>query len=120
VGEGMTKLVPKIDAVEKAKIEETSPRYVWLDEDDNQVSPIHREFHSAMTFVNNWKGRWDLLIKRYGEPDTDKYAFTSYGKFRALTRTGKAPLKLMRVIVRISVEDSTEEEQEKAKIMLGA
>lgn len=113
-------LIPKIDSIEKSKIEEITPRYVWIDEDGNQVSPIHREFHSAMTFVNGWQTRWDLLRGKHGRDfDIEEEMSYTYSKFRAMTKTGKPPKELKRVVVRVAVEEPTDEEKDKAKVMLG-
>lgn len=107
--------VPQIFTIDK--IESVLPRYVWVDRDDRQVSPIHKELRSAFNFVNGWNDRWTRIVEQYGDPNEEGTTWT--GNLDQLTKSGKPPVKLRRVVIDIKVEDVTEEEQKMAEIMMG-
>lgn len=107
--------LPQITSLDM--IETILPRYVWVDEDDNQVSPIHKELRSAFNFVNGWSDRWARIVEQYGDPTEEGTSWT--GSVDQLTKSGKPPVKLKRVVINIKVDDVTEEEQRMAEIMMG-
>lgn len=91
-------------------------RYVWLDEDGEQVSPIHREFRSAILFAVDWQTRWDKLVERFGEPsETNLSRFQK--NWSQMTRSGKPPLTLKRVHIEITVDELWPEEAVVAETM---
>lgn len=106
--------IPQITSIEK--IETVLPRYVWVDEDEKQVSPIHKELRSAFSFINGWHSRWARMVEKWGTPNDGEYL---HREFEAMTKSGKPPVKLKRVEISITVEDITEEEQKMAEIMMG-
>lgn len=115
--------LPQITTIDQ--IETILPRYVWVDEDDKQVSPIHKELRSAFNFVNGWQHRFDRLIteaSEQGEKLTEeeiKHDSRFQTGYQKMTRSGKPPVKLKRIKISIEVLDPTEEEQTLAKVMLG-
>ena len=113
--------VPQITSLDQ--IETILPRYVWVDEDDNQVSPIHKELRSAFNFVNGWDEKIERFKREMGDEDlgfddiaADPGRRMSYQK---LTRSGKPPVKLKRVSIEVTVNEATEEEKTLAGVMLG-
>lgn len=109
-------VIPAITGIDQMEV--LLPRYVWLDEDEEQVSPIHKEFRAAMQFVMNWQGQWDAAIAKHGYPDKDDL-LSSWMPFRKLTKSGKPPTHLKRVIVKIEMEEPSAEEIAQAQVMLG-
>lgn len=116
------KVVPNISNINIDHIDTVAPHYVWLDEDDAQVSQICKHFRAAMDFINGWQERWDKQVDRnISFSNSEARDFKSeYSPWRKLTRSGKPPAKLKRIEVEISVVDCTDEEQAKANIMMGA
>jgi hypothetical protein len=92
-------------------------RYTWVDEDDNQVSPVHTDFSKALNFINGWHARWDRLVERYGTPNVDNMRRFN-NAYVPMTRTGKPPIKLIRVIINIERQELTPAETEVCKTML--
>lgn len=74
-------------------------KYAWLDEDGNQMSPTHEKLRSALNFINGWNSRWERV---QGNP---RYEATA-------SKTGKAPHRLQRLIVRTYSADLTPAQQE--------
>lgn len=117
------KIVPDITKINVERIDEVSPHYVWIDEDKRQVSQVCSNFRVAMQFVLNWQERWDKLnsktgMRYAGETESDKFSY-EHSPWRKLTRSGKPPKELKRIEVEINLVDPTEEEQFKAKVLLG-
>lgn len=112
----MGRVLPEINGIEP---EELLDRYVWVDEDGAQVSPVHRELRSAIMFATAWHERWKRLIARHGEPrDTDDYRFQK--NHIPMTRSGKPPAALKRLHIAIELVDATDEEKTIAKAVLNS
>lgn len=114
--------VPQITSIDQ--IETILPRYVWVDEDDNQVSPIHKELRSAFNFVNGWSERFERLKNAFYEdeeltPEQVKNDPRFQRAYQQMTKSGKPPVALKRVKIEIKVEEPSEEEQALAMMMLG-
>ena len=92
---------------------DTEINYVWVDEDGDQVSPRHRKFTSAMSFVTAWNDRWARIIDRWGSIESAPRQLRD-----SLTRTGKQPVELKRVVVRYDFEPLSEAEETVVKVML--
>lgn len=86
-----------------------SVHYAWLDADDKQVSPTHRTFGAALSFGHGWRARWDRLMRDV-EPEEAMRMWPE--RVEMLTRTGKPPAKLVRVIVRSEQTPLDEHEQQ--------
>lgn len=105
------------------------PRYVWVDEDENQVSPIHKELRSAFNFVNGWDERFERLKREFCKdedldpddltPEMIKHDSRFQRAYQQMTRSGKPPVELKRVTIEIKIEEPSEEEQALAMMMLG-
>lgn len=108
-------IIPQIVGIDQLEV--MLPRYVWLDEDEEQVSPIHKEFRAAMQFISNWQGQWDAAVAKHGFPTredlTDRYL-----PFRQLTKSGKAPTHLKRIVIKIEMEEPSQQEIEQSQVML--
>jgi hypothetical protein len=74
-------------------------KWAWFDEDGEQVSPTHQKFVSALKFFDGWQARFD----RVSWSDTAR---------QQLTRTGKPPVALRRLIVRTYAAPLTAAQQE--------
>lgn len=74
-------------------------KYAWLDEDGNQMSPTHEKLRSALNFINGWNARWARV---QGQVSWEK----------DVTRTGKPPHRLQRLIVRTYSAELTAAQQE--------
>lgn len=117
----MQKVVTDISKINIDRIDTVSPHYVWIDVDGGQVSQICRDFRTAMNFINGWQARWDKQVRRTRHYDDEDPDFDDdYSPWRKLTRTGKPPQTLKRIEVKILLAECTQEERNKAEIMLGA
>lgn len=72
---------------------EVEIKYVWLDEDDNVVSR-HLKFKAALAFISGWHGRWAKAMERWGG-----YERMPLHAAQTLSRTGKPPVHLNRLVV---------------------
>jgi hypothetical protein len=114
--------LPQIVSIDQ--IETILPRYVWVDEDENQVSPIHKELRSAFNFVNGWSERFERLKKAFCEDEeltleqakNDPRFHKAYSQ---MTKSGKPPVALKCVKIEIKIDEPSEEEQALAMLMLG-
>lgn len=119
--------LPQITSIDQ--IETILPRYVWIDEDDNQVSPIHKELRSAFSFINGWQDRFERLKRAFcADEDLDpddltpemiKHDSRFQRAYQQMTRTGKSPVKLKRVTIEIKIEEPSDEEKTLAAVMMG-
>lgn len=107
-------IVPKLKTINPLDL---LPRYVWVDEDGEQVSPIHESMRAAINFINGWHPRWGKLVERWGEPDDDD-KFRKHYAYAPMTKSGKPPTDLKRVHVQISVVDIDTEERAIVDAML--
>lgn len=99
--------------------------YCWIDEDGNQMSPTHRNFGAALSFVSDWQEKWDRLAQRQAELDGSRDTMTDIyyereseriDKHRIkLSSTGKPPAQLQRIVVRTTMEEPAGEEREFAE-----
>lgn len=107
-------VVPKIKTINPLDLLD---RYVWIDEDGAQVSPVHESLRAAIGFINGWHQRWDKLIEKWGEPTgPDDFHFQS--AYAPMTKSGKPPVDLKRVHVEIEVRDVSAEERAIVDAML--
>jgi hypothetical protein len=70
-------------------------KYMWVDEDGEQVSS-HAKFTAALAFINGWHERVERLKKRDG--DVDLTQTNSAVGYRKMSKSGKPPVKLVRVL----------------------
>lgn len=115
----------KIQITTIDEAEAAMPRYVWIDEDGAQVSPIHKELRSAMHFINGWAANYERVQKERqrmrdsGIENAETVETRADQTLTQLTKSGKPPVKLKRVMIEINVVDPTEEEMKLAEIMKG-
>lgn len=100
-------ILPRLTGI---KPEDYLPRYVWLDEEGEQVSPVHQSLRSAISFISGWQTRWNTLIKRYGEYNLNNKSFFEKA-YSPMTRSGKPPHQLKRLMVKTELVQLSEEEQ---------
>lgn len=117
-------------------------RFCWVDEDGERISPVHNDVGKALSFCADWQLKHDRLEVRAqevteafqeaqsqatvrGEPLPEyriQRSEQDAKKFQEarekLTLTGKPPAKLMRLAVRITLEDPIEIEQQMAALEL--
>lgn len=78
-------------------------RYCWVDEDDQRVSPVHKDFGKALSWISNWPGNVARL-KGWHDSGEDRRWPTSPDSVAKLERstslTGKPPAQLKRVVIR--------------------
>jgi hypothetical protein len=87
-------------------------KYVWLDEDGEQVSALHKNFATALNFINGWHDRYMRLKQRY--PGFEHSSM----HYQAMTKSGKPPVQLVRVVIRTDHEELTEAERMIVEAML--
>jgi hypothetical protein len=114
--------LPQITSIDQ--METILPRYVWVDEDDNQVSPIHKELRSAFNFVNGWDQRFERIKRECFDdeepsPEVIQRDPRFQRAYQQMTRSGKPPVKLKRVRIEIKIEEPSGEEQSLAAVMMG-
>jgi len=85
---------------------DTKVKYVWVDEDGNQVSPIHSKFSTAMHFVAAWWSRHDRVVDRWTSLENAPDTLT-----QSLTKTGKPPVDLKRLVIREEAAELSESER---------
>jgi hypothetical protein len=111
-------------------IYEDEIRYCWVDEDGARVSPVHKDFGKALSVIADWPAmlarvqRWqdELDEKRREKPDSElgdanyernnrerEEKRITEAMFK-ITRTGKPPVQLKRLVIRTLVEDLEEHE----------
>lgn len=90
--------------------------YVWLDEDGEQMSPTHRNFGTALNFVSGWHRRVDRRRRR--DPELDLTRPDPASGYAALSKTGKPPQRLVRIVVREAQEDLSPHELAVVQAML--
>lgn len=98
-----------IASIEKADF--SQPRFVWVDEDKKQVSPVHRDLRTALNFISGWQSNYDRVRKHEEEIGREIPAL------KQLTKTGKPPVALQRVKIDITIEDLTADEQRLVEVM---
>lgn len=106
-------------------------RYCWVDENGKRVSPIHTSFGPALTYINDWNKRaaaierraveaqreWDMAKSQDPQPVAWRLEKFEREVERVntiknkLTLTGRAPIRLVRVVTRMTVEPLTEAEE---------
>lgn len=81
-------------------------KFVWLDEDGNQVSPTHTKIRSALNFVVWWRERFERVANNWGgfERVPDHLRDT-------LTKTGKPPVRMEQRIIRTYAVELTDAQQ---------
>jgi hypothetical protein len=96
-------------------------KYVWVDEDGEAVSPQHTTFRSAVSFINSYamrKQRIETGLKRARQRD-DRWELERRETEEAnLTKTGKDPVKLRRLVIAQTFEDPSADEQRVADLFL--
>lgn len=122
-------------ALEDGVTFEESVRYCWVDENGKRVSPVHKEFGYALSWISNWHDRWerfkimdqqfDAEVRNYPlEEETDTGRQTNIIRYRErereritkvgekVTLTGLPPHDLKRLVIRTVVETPAEYELE--------
>ena len=100
--------------VENEKVYHEEIRYCWVDEDDQRVSPVHKDFGKALSWISNWP---DLVARLQGWRDGTAnspwpHSEESIQKLeRSVSITGKPPCKLKRVVTRTIGEAIADFEQ---------
>lgn len=119
--------------------------WCWVDEDGARVSPIHKKMSAVLAFLNNWNERKDrieqsaaaaqtkyeedkALARARGEAQPRAYEILHFENsverinkaMNNLSRTGKPPVRLYRLINRTTVNEPTETESKMAQAMLNA
>ena len=102
-----------IKSIEDADLKH--PRFVWVDEDGKQVSPVHRNMRAALSFISGWQTRYDNLVQAHSDSERSSGRFLD--AINSMTKSGKPPVKLKRVKISVEVEDLTEDEQRLVGIM---
>jgi len=95
-------------------------RYCWVDEDGARVSPVHRDFGKALSWISDWPEWRDRIDERELQLDDRNDAYhtarretesESIAKARKkLTLTGKQPVRLRRLVLRTTVESIVDHE----------
>lgn len=96
-------------------------KYVWLDENGEAVSPQHATFRSAVSFINSYSMRRKRIETGIGRAQRreDGWELERYETEKAnLTKTGKDPVKLARLVVQQTVENPSADEQRVADLFL--
>lgn len=99
-----------IKSIEEADLKQ--PRFVWVDEDDKQVSPVHTTMRAALSFISGWPARFESYVEAHGGIDNIRP-----DALRQMTKSGKLPVKLKRVKISVEVEELTQDEQRLVGIM---
>lgn len=98
-------------------IYEEEIRYCWIDEDGSRVSPVHKDFGKALSWVSDWPQAWQRMIER--ENNISEGHSSNYQDREReiladlrdkLSRTGKPPRTLRRLVIRTTVESPVEHE----------
>lgn len=102
-------------------------RFCWIDEDGARVSPVHKDFGKAISWISDWPSHMarttEKLEKARAEmsqhpPDSGWYRSAERDATKAqeildrLTRTGKPPVRLRRLVMRTTVESIESHENE--------
>jgi hypothetical protein len=115
-------------------------QYAWVDEDNARTSPFHKDIGKAIGYVLDWTEKAERLNVaaeraqiefenknsewRDDNPGQEppRYRLDRFEQDlrkieqarQKLTRTGKTPKRLVRLVTRIDVEDPTDEENQLA------
>lgn len=98
-------------------------RYCWVDEVDQRVSPVHKDFGKALSWISNWP---DLVARLESwRNDTARspwpHSEDSIEKLeRSISLTGRPPSKLKRVVIRTVGEPIADYEVEATRRALSA
>lgn len=115
--------------------------FAWVDEDGVRVSPIHNAIGSALNFITDWNEKVDRIERQaertQAEYERDVQRYTTRGDAvpehlvqglerkvqkineakEKLTRSGKPPARLARLVTKTTVEPLTDVEQQMAEVM---
>lgn len=87
-------------------------RYCWVDDDDQRVGPVHKDFGKALSWISSWP---DTVRRLEGWKRGDgswPHSPESIEKLeRAVSLTGKPPRQLKRVVIRTLGEPIADYEQ---------
>jgi len=87
-------------------------RYCWVDEDSRRVSPMHKDFGKALSWISNWP---DMVARLEGWRSGDGSWPHSPEAILKLERnvsiTGKHPVELKRVVTRTIAEPIADYEE---------
>lgn len=102
-------------------------RYCWIDEDGTKVSPVHKDFGKALSWISDWPMRWDRLDERATELQLNDHHPAHWNererenieKLRhQMTTTGKRPVRLRRLVLRTTTESLIEHERDTVEHVL--
>lgn len=102
-------------------MDEQTIKYVWLDKDGGEVSPNHSSFRAAIGYINSYsmrKRRIETGLAKARQRE-DEWAMNRYSEeARNLSKTGKDPVKLSRVLISRALADLTADETLAAAVFL--
>lgn len=121
----------------KGRVVDTHVQYVWLDEDGERVSPIHKTLGSAVNWVSEWHENCMRLQKKLEElyalqatfttdSERKEYAFgrcnqdikSAENSSKKMSKTGKQPIKLGRWVMTTAVVDPNVDERRLSDLVL--
>lgn len=121
----------------QGRVVDTHVQYVWLDEDEQRVSPIHKTLGTAVNWVSEWHENYmrlqDKLQELYAllqtfntDKERDRYSFTrcsqnikaAENSNKKLSLTGKQPVELARWVMTTAVVDPNTDEKRLSDLVL--
>lgn len=105
-------------------IYEEEIRYCWIDEDGARVSPVHKDFGKAISWVSDWPTNWARINERVATVEERYEEASSMSTYHAreldqlrglrakLSVTGKPPATLRRLVIRTTSESIVDHEVE--------
>lgn len=132
------RLVERSDGAQLAKdgtIYDEEIRYCWIDEDGARMSPVHRDFGKALSFITDWPANMQRALaaeQRAAETvsglkdDETHYAISDAQRrlekageaTRRMSLTGKRPIALRRLVMRTTTESLADYEAETTRQLL--
>jgi hypothetical protein len=93
-------------------------RYIWTDEDGEQVSPLHKTFVTALAWREGWEENWERLQEQKAEFESNTTDRSWYQRrletlaksIAKMSLTGKPPVDLHRHVATITIEPLSEKE----------
>lgn len=103
-------------------------KYVWVDEDDEVMSPIHGSLGAALGFAGDWQEKWDKAQATFERAEATPEDHRTYSQRQILenaektamklTKTGKPPHRLKYHVTTVTIEDMTDAEDSAAQLVL--
>jgi hypothetical protein len=95
----------------------TEIHYVWIDEDDEQMSPTHKTLGTALAFGSTWDENHSRIqraleriraeLKEHPGRGYDRRLEGAQNALVRLTSTGKPPVALRRLVMTTTLERPT-------------